>query len=301
MPWTFDEATDPGGRREQQDRAAVFSAPDGDRHLLVVADGMGGHRQGMKAAETVINVAKTEFHIGSVSDPAGFLTKLCARAHQAVNALGRRGSGSPGSTCVFLYLHDKEAHWAHIGDSRLYLVRKGRPQFVTVDHSLAALLESEDSTSHRGTSPRSSRSQLYMRLGGGRAPEPGLGSTVVMPGDLFLLCSDGFWSTVSCDEASGLLDGQSVGKGCAGALVALASQRGGKHGDNVGLALAQWLPRRQQWKRGLLRYVRALLPRSLSGPGRPTREHPLQQGATSSRSPPRSSCPTAPSHPISRN
>lgn len=269
MPWTFDKATDPGGRREQQDRAGVFSAVAGDRHLLVVADGMGGHRQGTQAAETVINVAETEFRTSSAADPAGFLSHLCSRAHQAINSLDRRGAGSPGSTCVFLYLQGNEAHWAHIGDSRLYLMRNGHAQFATVDHSLAALLEGEETPAGGGSGDGAGRSQLYMRLGGGREPEPGLGSTMVLPGDLFLLCSDGFWSTVSCREANSLLEGRGLRKGSAGALVTLASQRGGQHGDNVGLAMAQWKPGRQLLNWSTLPLIRLMFGRGQTARARP--------------------------------
>jgi serine/threonine protein phosphatase PrpC len=267
MPWKFHQSTDIGGRREQQDRVGTFCDYAQDRHLLVVADGMGGHRRGGEAAETVLVVAGRQFVSGAASDPRAFLTDLCREAHRSINGLDRRSGRSAGSTFAALYLRGTEAHWAHVGDSRLYHFRGGSVQSSTVDHTLRSLLESGAMTRIPDESRCASGHQLYMRLGGDHQPQPSLGSTMVLDGDVFLLCSDGFWNSVASDETRRLLGTGILRRGSAARLVSLARERGGTGGDNIGLVLAQWAPRRRQWFAKLMHTLRPQKqPRTLAQP-----------------------------------
>ena len=84
------------------------------------------------------------------------------------------------------------------------------------------------------------RNNLYMRLGGDNQPEPEFGATEASCGDVFLICSDGFWATVQPKEVMHALDDCPIGEGGANRLMELARQRAGKHGDNISFALAQW-------------------------------------------------------------
>jgi PPM family protein phosphatase len=265
MPWQFSMASDIGGRSEQQDCMEMLSSDCGRAHLVVVADGMGGHRDGALAARTVIETARRHFSNGEASDPRAFLRSLCLESHRAISGLGGDERRSPGSTCVLLYLKGPEAYWAHVGDSRLYHFRDGRLIGRTRDHSVAQLMVSQGRMQDSDATTKALQNQLYMRLGGNDLPEPDVGATEVEGDDVFMLCSDGFWSSVEPEEVITSLENLPIDKDGAGPLVAMAKERGGEGGDNISLALMRWNPERSQSNKGMLARLLALItPDSLS-------------------------------------
>jgi PPM family protein phosphatase len=239
MAWRFDLASEIGGRAEQQDRVEVLAAPDrSGEHLVVLADGMGGRQNGAAAAQAVIDTAKREFSHASVTDPKRFLTDLCRKANEAIEAIGRQVGTMPGSTCAVLYVTDAEAYWAHVGDSRLYHFDRNGLLFRTRDHTVAELLNGDNGAgaAARGLDPESDR--LYMCLGGKNALDPEFGASAVGTNDWFMLCSDGFWDQVEAAEVANALTAWPWKRKSASDLVSLATQRGGAGGDNVSVALA---------------------------------------------------------------
>jgi serine/threonine protein phosphatase PrpC len=252
MPWQFSWASDIGGRSEQQDCLEMLSSESGDTHLVVVADGMGGHRDGALAARTVIETARRHFNIGQISDPRSFLQGLCLKSHQGISDLGGNELRSPGSTCVLLYLKGPEAYWAHVGDSRLYQFRNGKLLNRTQDHSVAQLMVAQGRLRETDVATSALQNQLYMRLGGNESPEPDFGASEVEAGDIFMLCSDGFWSSVEPQEVVTSLEGVPIDDNGAEHLVEMARERGGETGDNISLALMRWNPDRTQANKGVL-------------------------------------------------
>jgi hypothetical protein len=141
--WEIAKADHIGGRDEQQDKVATFSAPNGETHLLVVADGMGGHKGGNFASQIVIKCTQfmwDKSQQSKVVAPQKFLQHICSLAHHKINQFGKKYGLSPGSTCVLLYIRGKQAWWAHIGDSRLYHFRYKKLRHRTRDHSVVQLL-----------------------------------------------------------------------------------------------------------------------------------------------------------------
>jgi serine/threonine protein phosphatase PrpC len=260
MPWQFSMASDIGGRSEQQDRIDRLSSASGDTHLVIVADGMGGHRDGALAAEKVIETAREHFHAGPTPDPGAFLEGLCLESHRAINNLGEDEQRSPGSTCVMLYLNGPEAYWAHVGDSRMYHFRGGELLNRTCDHSVAQLLVSEGRLNEADAASSPMQNQLYMRLGGNNMPIPELGASIVEDSEFFLLCSDGFWSRVTPAEVAECLRKYPLENDAAKVLVELARERGGSDGDNISLAITRWESGAAGTDRGLLAKLRAYLP-----------------------------------------
>lgn len=246
MTWRFGVASDIGGREEQQDRVDIIAATDGDNTLLVLADGMGGHHGGALAAQAVIDAAKNYINHTDMSEPLASLEELCIRAHQAIIELDREGNQSPGSTCVMLHLSANEASWAHVGDSRLYHFRNGALLTRTLDHSMVQLLVTQGELSEAEMAGSPLQNQLYMRLGGEQLPKPDLGAADVQHGDVFLLCSDGFWEYVEHHEVSATL-ADTAPEEAAARLVALARERGGSEGDNISVAMAQWQEARKKF------------------------------------------------------
>ena len=89
------------------------------------------------------------------------------------------------------------------------------------------------------------QNQLTMRLGAEQQPNPELGAAEVQQGDLFMLCSDGFWESVNPEEAIAIASKNDL-KTAAERLVQLAKERGGDGGDNITVALTQ-LGRVRRW------------------------------------------------------
>jgi len=238
MAWRFGTASVIGGRDEQQDRVDIIASPDGEGYLMVVADGMGGYHGGALAAQAVVDAAKHFFETASVADPLDSLGKLCAQSHQAVMDVDVQGTQPPGSTCVLLYLSADEAYWAHVGDSRLYHFRNGELLTRTLDHSMVQLLVSRGEMAEAEMANSPLHNQLYMRLGGKQQPNPEFGAAEAQQGDLFMLCSDGFWESIDPEEVGAVMaknDLEAAGE----RLVQLARERGGDDGDNITVAMAQ--------------------------------------------------------------
>ena len=130
--------TDIGARQEQQDRVAVFEK-EGALLLAVadgLADGLGGLTGGALAAETLMEVAESCFGPSDAgSDPAALFRSIVSGAQRRCHQLGAERMLDPHTTCVLLRLTAAGAHWAHVGDSRLYRFEDGRIAERTLDHS----------------------------------------------------------------------------------------------------------------------------------------------------------------------
>lgn len=261
MPWKFGAATDIGGRSEQQDRLALLHSRNGRRHLMVVADGMGGLKNGAQAAQILVDVATDCFARHTGETPYALLHGICQTAHDAINDLQRDAEPAPGTTALLLYIDKQTASWAHVGDSRLYHFRKGSLLQHTNDHSLLQLMIEKGLVEAGSAAAAAMQNQLYMRLGGEQTPEPDFNTTEVEDGDLFLLCSDGFWQTVQPGEMVAAIGQYLSDKNGPQYLVGLARQRSGDGCDNITLAVSQWSDSAEtgRWQR----YVHALHKRFL--------------------------------------
>jgi serine/threonine protein phosphatase PrpC len=238
MTWQYASALTIGDREEQQDRVAIFHIEDGGAHLLVVADGMGGHEDGAAAAQTVIDIASSRFNQGTVEDPREFLENICLDAHNAILTLSDNCASAPGSTCVIAYLTDSQAYCVHIGDSRLYQFHGGRLIHKTSDHSIAQLMQEQESDLEDEAMQSVPQNQLYMCMGGNNELIPEFYASRVSAGDFFLLCSDGLWNQLDVEDIFSKTDGTAIDEDYAGQLVQLASQQGRGKSDNVCLAWA---------------------------------------------------------------
>jgi len=250
MAWNFACAQDIGDRREQQDRVAVIHSDDNRSHILVVADGMGGQGDGSAAAQTVIDITSRRFSLGAI-EPKVFLQEVFHEAHDAILTLSERGNSTPGSTGVILYLTDKEAHWTHVGDSRLYQFRDNVIVNKTSDHSVAQLFQEHSDGANYDTEIEVSQDQLYMCLGGSNEVNPESHGSVVKPGDFFLLCSDGFWNQIDVEDTFRDAHQAPMGQEKAETLVGLARKKGNGSGDNISLAWASWEGRASHKMRGV--------------------------------------------------
>jgi serine/threonine protein phosphatase PrpC len=195
-------ATHPGTRRTQNEDAWL-NRPD--LGLWAVADGAGGHQAGAKAARAAVEALHA---IPATLTGAELLAQVRLRLLGVHAALGRAAvamgeNAITASTIVALIA--RGAHFACIwaGDSRLYRTRDGRLEQVTRDHNLLQeLLDSGEATAEL----HPERHVITRALGSG-AQEPGLEKITgaLLPGDRFLLCSDGINKTLQDDELATLL------------------------------------------------------------------------------------------------
>jgi PPM family protein phosphatase len=241
MPWTIQEASDIGGRSEQQDRSLILASEDGLQQLLVVADGAGGHLLGGQAAQVAIDTIYAQApELWASEDPISSLEALCHLAHQAVCAL-TDGQGIACTTVVIVLVRGADAYWVHAGDSKFHLVRDGKCFLTTKDHSLLQLHldqleENPDDEALKNDKVRAN--QLYMCLGAPVELEPPVNAASLKSGDVLLLSSDGFWGQV--DIPSVLLSCHRVGDDPQWSLnwVEQAREKGGERSDNITLVAA---------------------------------------------------------------
>ena len=190
-----------GDRQDNQDRAAVVVSDEAA--LMLVFDGMGGHSDGAKAAETGLKVVQELFMEAPqpIFDPQGFLYMALSKAHDEVVRLGAEVAVDfrPRATCAICLVQEGGAYWAHIGDSRIYLVRDGAVLSRSRDHSHVEVLIQEGAISEEEALDHPMRNFVECCIGGD-APVPDMSITnrkSLEPGDVLLACSDGLWSGLS--------------------------------------------------------------------------------------------------------
>ena len=187
-----------GDRQDNQDRAAVIVSDNAA--LMLVFDGMGGHSDGARAAETGLKVVQDMFMSSAlpIFDPQGFLYTALARAHDEVVGLGRDLAVDfrPRATCAVCLVQEGGAYWAHIGDSRNYHVRDGSVLMRSRDHSHVEVLIQEGAISEEEAQDHPMRNFVECCIGGD-VPVPDMSITnkqILVPGDVLLACTDGLWS-----------------------------------------------------------------------------------------------------------
>jgi serine/threonine protein phosphatase PrpC len=234
-----------GHREENQDRVAI--AVDENAALLVVIDGMGGHAEGARAAETArATLLEAFWHAPHpIFDPLGFLHLSLGRAHEEVVRLGA-GLGveaRPRATCAVCLVQDSAAYWAHVGDSRIYQLRQQQVVERTRDHSHVEVLLREGLITESEVSSHPMRNYVECCLGGDAAlPEMTISTRRRLKGgDVLLLCTDGLWANLKDQDL--LRFAQSSNKALRESLIELGAQAveaSAPHSDNTSAAVLRW-------------------------------------------------------------
>ena len=243
MRFTIYQESRTGRRRSNQDRIAHCYSREA--LLMLVADGMGGHLHGELAAHIAAQHLTQAFQREAqprLADPGLFLSRVLASAHHAIldDALDRMLPEAPRTTLVACVVQDGAAFWAHAGDSRLYLLRRGHVATRTRDHSRTqllidqGLLEADEAATHPG------RNRLYSCLGGNHAPQiEHSPRTPLRDGDILALCSDGAWGPLSEDSLATHLTTAPLSKGVP-RLLEDAERRAGATADNLSMVAMCW-------------------------------------------------------------
>lgn len=210
-----------------------------EKNLFIVADGMGGQSAGEKASALAVELIPKK--ISSLDALAGDSEKVVAAIDEAVGyanseimALGEIDPEmhSMGTTVVFVVQVQDEFYIGGVGDSRVYQLREGTLTQLTTDHSLTqALLEHGTITPEEAVNHKY-RNVLYRYLG---SKDGGTGTQAKhvkpLPGDRFLLCSDGVTDGIGDDLIAELLMKSDDPTEIAGIIVKAAQEGGSK--DNI--------------------------------------------------------------------
>jgi serine/threonine protein phosphatase PrpC len=234
-----------GDREDNQDRVTVSAADQAA--LLVVIDGMGGHSDGSRAADTALKSLLESFRQTSLPmfDPLGFLHMALSRAHDDVAKLGNGQTidTRPRATTAVCLVQEGAAFWAHIGDSRVYHLRHGKVLQRTRDHSHVELLLREGKITEEELPTHPMRNFVECCLGGDPAiPEMTVsGRNVLQPGDVLLLCTDGIWANLRDTDIAGFFreDNQEL-RAWLEALGRRAVQASAPFSDNSTAAVLRW-------------------------------------------------------------
>ena len=243
MIFEFASAEHIGDRKEQQDRVTLATHPAHPEVLIaVLADGMGGHKGGALASQTVIDAVMPMFEAfhPDTGSPHDWLKGMVMAAHERIVKVGRGANRDPRSTCVIALAQKDRIDWAHCGDSRLYLFRHGQFERRTEDHSMVEILVKQGEISEAEALLHPDRSKLFTSLGGPELPQIAFGSLDhAEAGDTILLASDGLWAYFRNRELAVLTAYRGLTEGCD-RLVALARRRANGNGDNLTVAMLRF-------------------------------------------------------------
>lgn len=231
-----------GTRRMNQDRVGHRASPAA--LLLMVADGLGGHLHGEIAAQVAVDVLGrtfTEEARPRLAQPAQFLSRAIDLAHLAILQEARvRGlPDAPRTVLAACVVQDGWMHWAHVGDCRLYLFRKGRIHARTRDHSLVQQLVDAGRIREEAVSSHPDRNRLLQCLGGVQALRIDTASERLAKDDIVLLCSDGFWGPLTQRQMLNALLTRKLDEAVA-SLADLAETRAGPECDNTSVLAMAW-------------------------------------------------------------
>lgn len=236
-------ATDVGCVREKnEDRIVCIAVATGSTAaenalLAIVADGMGGHAAGEIASQLTVDVIQ-KFVKESETLGKRVLEQAFQNANEAVYNVSQKQPeySGMGTTGTALLIQGDKVLVAHVGDSRLYRIRKNNIVLLSEDHTLvrewvlSGVISDKEAQSHpnKNIITRSlgtnSTVQIYT-----------FEAQAALAGDIYILCSDGLYDLVSDDEIASICSTLTADSACEN-LIGLAKQRGGD--DNISMVVA---------------------------------------------------------------
>lgn len=243
MKFTIFQESRVGKRRANQDRIAYCYSRDA--LLMVIADGMGGHLHGEVAAQIAVQFITQAFQREAhpaIADPALFLSRALSNAHHAIldYAFDKQLDEAPRTTAVVCVVQEGFAHWAHAGDSRLYLLRGGRIAQRTRDHSRVQLMVDQGLLDAAGAARHPGRNRVYSCLGGTQPPQVAYSRRIALrDGDVIALCTDGLWGPLGDDGVLLGLTGANV-MAAVPRLMSRAEELAGATADNLSMIAMTW-------------------------------------------------------------
>jgi protein phosphatase len=236
----FASLSDRGRVRANNEDACGHIVPEDPAELaekgavFVVADGMGGHRGGEIASRIAVRTILAFYTAHNDGDRSEALARAFREANQTIIAESVADSAlfGMGTTCTALAFRDSLVYYAHVGDSRAYILRNGQLAQITHDHSIvgemvrSGIISDEDARHH----PK--RNVITKSLGAQEDTVADIPATPmqVEPGDTFMICTDGLTTYLSDEDIGDVLATSTPEEACK-SLVKTANERGGR--DNI--------------------------------------------------------------------
>lgn len=236
--------TDVGLVRSENQDFGTYTTPREESHshpggrLLVVADGMGGHRGGATASRLAGETVKAQYLGSETYDISQALRESLTRANARIfsEAQANPDLRGMGTTTSALVVKDNKAWFAHVGDSRIYMVRNDTVEQLTEDHSLVATMVREGLLTAQEAENHPRRNVLQRSIGVGEEVEIDVrGPIELQENDTFVLCSDGLHGLVKEAEIKDIA--KLPIQQAANDFVKLALERGAP--DNVTVIVAR--------------------------------------------------------------
>jgi len=240
--------------RNNEDRYAIasYAGPAGKPVLFaVVCDGIGGHQAGEVAAQLAVDNIVESVSNSNGRDPLRIMETAIQAASRAIasNAALDPNRAGMGATCACIWVESNRLYTAHVGDSRIYLLRRGRLRRLTVDHTWIeeaidiGLITPEEASHHPNVhvlrrhlgSMSPPRVDFRQRIKGDEqdAEARRKQGAALMLGDVLMACSDGLTNLLSEEEIARLLTSSDGLQVAAEELVAQANERGGYDNETV--------------------------------------------------------------------
>lgn len=205
--WRSAARTDTGKVRARNEDAFLALPEQG---LWVVADGMGGHQNGALASRLIVEQLAELTTDGDLEQRLVELRKrlhgLNRRLGQELTVTAARPDTLIGSTVVALLIEGQRAACVWAGDSRCYLWRGSRLYQLSRDHSLLQQLIDEQQLSPEQAARHPAAHALTRAIGASEELKLEILELDILPGDAFLLCSDGLYQGLSADELGAALN-----------------------------------------------------------------------------------------------
>lgn len=209
--------------------------------FFALADGMGGHNAGEVAAKKTIEFLKKSIKDAihpqkkakiPTKDLIYHLKSAIENANDLVFDLGRKKQQlrGMGTTLCCLYLYDDSVIYAHVGDSRIYRFRDSELKQLTEDHSLIQGLQES-----QAIQPSPFKHIITRAIGTSSNVEPEISSATLIPGDIFLMCSDGLSDFVPENEMETILQKSNSIRKKTHLLIDTAKQKGSN--DNITIVM----------------------------------------------------------------
>ena len=244
MKFHVYQETRQGARHSNQDRIGYLYTKD--CAILILCDGMGGHYRGEVAAEFVVHYLAKAFRAlaqPTLKEPSQFLFKSIHAAHEALLRYAHKEGmvEVPRTTCVVAVIQDGKVCWAHVGDSRIHLIRDGVLHARSIDHSHVQMLIDANKITQEQAAVHPERNKIFNCMGQPTPPRVDVQKSMPLKmNDYLMLCSDGLWGPVSIPLIVNTLNRCGVGIGVP-MLMDLSESLSGRECDNVSAVAFKWM------------------------------------------------------------
>ena len=231
--------TDVGQRRtNNQDYANQYKNKAG-KSMVLLADGMGGHRAGNIASEmavTDLGAAWVATEISTINEVREWFAEYLEKENQQIHRIGQdEEHKGMGTTLEAVAVIDDQVLFAHVGDSRIGLVRNGEYHQLTSDHSLVNALLKAGQITEEEAAHHPQRNIITQSIGQKDELQPDFGMVTVEAGDFIVINSDGLTNMISGDEIRDIVVSDLSVEEKAKTLIRFANNAGGL--DNITVVL----------------------------------------------------------------